>query len=251
MLSAAARGRVTPHDVDRVLDDAVRARRISRLHRPNYATVLRDFLLPNRPVTITGVVDAWPAYKRYATAEGAVDLDRLCDDAGGDSAVPVDTLPLHSSAGAYGTCERNHMPLRDFADLWRRAAAAEDGAAPAASALYYLRDWHFARDCPQAAACAYAAPDCFGEDWLNDWWLGPRDDEPADDAATATGHDDAGAARPRSPPPPADDFRFLYLGQRGSWTALHHDVLCSHSWSASLCGRKRWLLFPPRTSQGH
>lgn len=33
-----------------------------------------------------------------------------------------------------------------------------------------------------------------------------------------------------------DDFRFLYLGEDGSFTPLHHDVCMSHSWSTSLCG---------------
>jgi len=35
------------------------------------------------------------------------------------------------------------------------------------------------------------------------------------------------------------------MGPRGSWTALHADVLRSFSWSFNVCGRKRWLLFPP------
>ena len=34
----------------------------------------------------------------------------------------------------------------------------------------------------------------------------------------------------------SDDFRFLYLGEDGSFTQLHHDVCMSHSWSTSLCG---------------
>jgi hypothetical protein len=43
----------------------------------------------------------------------------------------------------------------------------------------------------------------------------------------------------------ASDHRFVYMGKRGSWTALHADVLRSFSWSVNVCGRKRWLLFPP------
>lgn len=44
----------------------------------------------------------------------------------------------------------------------------------------------------------------------------------------------------------ASDHRFVYMGPRGSWTALHADVLRSFSWSFNVCGRKRWLLFPPQ-----
>jgi hypothetical protein len=42
-----------------------------------------------------------------------------------------------------------------------------------------------------------------------------------------------------------DDYRFVYMGPRGSWTPLHADVFTSFSWSVNVCGRKRWLLFPP------
>lgn len=28
-------------------------------------------------------------------------------------------------------------------------------------------------------------------------------------------------------------------------TPFHADVFCSYSWSANICGRKKWLLFPP------
>jgi hypothetical protein len=76
-----------------------------------------------------------------------------------------------------------------------------------------------------------------------------------------------------------DDYRFVYMGPKGSWTPLHsgacpiivsrggltsflwflhsphtapdHSPLCradvfgSYSWSANVCGRKRWVFFPP------
>ena len=41
-----------------------------------------------------------------------------------------------------------------------------------------------------------------------------------------------------------DDYRFLYIGPKGSWTPFHADVYGSFSWSANVIGRKRWLLFP-------
>lgn len=43
----------------------------------------------------------------------------------------------------------------------------------------------------------------------------------------------------------ADDFRFCYLGSRGSYTPLHRDVYTSYSWSTNIAGRKRWRLFAP------
>uniref|UniRef100_A0A8D2P5X1 Jumonji domain-containing protein 4 n=1 Tax=Zosterops lateralis melanops TaxID=1220523 RepID=A0A8D2P5X1_ZOSLA len=63
----------------------------------------------------------------------------------------------------------------------------------------------------------YSTPVYFSSDWLNEFW------------------DAAGG----------DDFRFVYMGPKGSWTPFHADVFRSYSWSANVCGRKRWLLFPP------
>ena len=40
-------------------------------------------------------------------------------------------------------------------------------------------------------------------------------------------------------------YNFLYVGPRGSRTALHADVANSISWSAAIAGRKKWRLLPP------
>lgn len=44
--------------------------------------------------------------------------------------------------------------------------------------------------------------------------------------------------------PHGDDYVFLYLGKQGTSTGLHADVANSFSWSANVCGRKRWKLLP-------
>eukprot|EP00967_Tisochrysis_lutea_P156902 scaffold317240_cov31-Tisochrysis_lutea.AAC.1 len=87
--------------------------------------------------------------------------------------------------------------------------------------LGYLKDWHLPRLHPKVASDTYSPLDVFGFDGLNAWCDG-RD---------------------------ADDYRFVYAGQAGTWTALHHDVLCSHSWSANVVGRKHWILFPPAVTE--
>lgn len=65
------------------------------------------------------------------------------------------------------------------------------------------------------------------EDWLN-----PSFENTADQNTTT-----------RSPS--QSDFRFTYLGPRGTFTPLHRDVYASYSWSANIVGRKLWWLFPP------
>lgn len=65
-----------------------------------------------------------------------------------------------------------------------------------------------------------------------------------------------------------DDYRFVYMGilayiyiyiftsmniivgAAGTWTALHHDVIRSYSWSVNICGRKRWIMFPEDAKLG-
>jgi len=42
-----------------------------------------------------------------------------------------------------------------------------------------------------------------------------------------------------------DDFKFVYMGPKGSWTPFHADVYGSYSWSANVTGRKKWRLYPP------
>ena len=58
----------------------------------------------------------------------------------------------------------------------------------------------------------------FSVDWLNEHWLQDINE--------------------------TDDYRFVYIGPKGSWTPFHADVYGSFSWSANVIGRKRWILLP-------
>ena len=139
-------------------------RRIARLFRPDYGTMLVKHLIPNKPCIVTGIANDWGACKRWVDANGDVDLDQLCADVG-NVRVPVDAIEVGAEMG-YGHSRRSTMELRDFVATWR--GARDDGSG--GSTLWYLRDWHFARDCPDAARPAYVTPECFGTDLLNDWW---------------------------------------------------------------------------------
>ncbi|XP_037068213.1 2-oxoglutarate and iron-dependent oxygenase JMJD4-like isoform X2 [Pollicipes pollicipes] len=86
----------------------------------------------------------------------------------------------------------------------------------------YLKDWHFhaAQRLQQPAdPPVYRTPCLFASDWLNEFW--------------------------EEQPELRDDFRFVYVGVAGTWTPFHADVFRSFSWSANVCGRKRWILLPP------
>ncbi|XP_063236248.1 2-oxoglutarate and iron-dependent oxygenase JMJD4 isoform X2 [Bacillus rossius redtenbacheri] len=78
-------------------------------------------------------------------------------------------------------------------------------------------DWHFTKDYPEENV--YRVPQYFASDWLNEYLC--------------------------NRPDPSDDYRFVYMGPKGSWTPFHADVFTSFSWSVNVCGRKKWWLFPP------
>lgn len=83
------------------------------------------------------------------------------------------------------------------------------------SEVLYLKDWHLADQFPDDEF--YQIPIYFASDWLNEYYT---------ECLT-------------------DDYRFVYVGPKDSFTPFHADVFTSYSWSANVCGRKRWLLFPP------
>ncbi|RKP25161.1 hypothetical protein SYNPS1DRAFT_8034, partial [Syncephalis pseudoplumigaleata] len=103
------------------------------------------------------------------------------------------------------------MLLDEFIEQWQREGG--DSTTP----RLYLKDWHFQRSFPHEPLYTPAA--LFQDDWLNRFWDWREDVD--------------------------DDYRFVYMGGDGSWTPLHVDVFQSYSWSANICGRKRWTLFPP------
>ena len=84
----------------------------------------------------------------------------------------------------------------------------------------YLKDWHI--DKAKDLQFEYSVPEAFRDDWLNWYWRSCRGGD--------------------------DDYSFLYMGGKCTFTALHHDVCCSNSWSFNLFGRKKWTLWAPSES---
>ena len=44
-----------------------------------------------------------------------------------------------------------------------------------------------------------------------------------------------------------EKFRYMIIGGARTGTNLHVDPKCTCAWNTSLCGQKRWVLFPPTT----
>ncbi|XLR42555.1 hypothetical protein S83_027215 [Arachis hypogaea] len=98
----------------------------------------------------------------------------------------------------------------------------------------YLKDWHFVKEYPEYVA--YKTPIFFCDDWLNLYLDNYRM------------HTDSDKYQENNEIC-CSDYRFVYMGVKGSWTPLHADVFRSYSWSANVCGKKRWLFLDP--SQHH
>ena len=111
------------------------------------------------------------------------------------------------SAKYFNSQEKCSMTLQEYLDYWMSDR----------SELLYLKDWHFTEDHP-GGQDFYQVPDYFKSDWLNEYWQDKN-----------------------------DDYKFVYLGPKGSWTPFHTDVFGSYSWSANVSGYKKWIFFQPNT----
>lgn len=140
------------------------------------------------------------------------------------------TAPQHPTGSTHNSTDCSNT-TGEYAALWRDGVAKTEGL--------YMKDFHFVlrqrekETAQEGKPGYYAVPPPLDDDWLNKWWDANDDDDDDDNGGVG------GKGR-------VDDYRFLYLGPAGSRTPLHHDVLCSYSWSANLAGSKRWRLFHSR-----
>lgn len=110
----------------------------------------------------------------------------------------------------FNSHDKLEMVFGDFLDYWQRRIEGSDD-----DNLYYLKDWHLQRFMPSYQF--YETPVYFTSDWLNEFCLKSN----------------------------CDDYRFVYMGPKGTWTPFHSDVFSSFSWSTNIVGVKRWLFFAP------
>ncbi|KAL4251156.1 tRNA wybutosine-synthesizing protein 4 [Abortiporus biennis] len=173
---------------------------------PPYQKFLQDYLKTNKPVLIgPAIVESWPAIQLWIKHSL------------GHSEIDLDYLSDHygdlevavadcSSRDDLGNQDRTCDLLRNVISKWR----TEDGAS------LYVKDWHLSRNLDKSDSY-YSTPNIFCDDWMNAYYAAYTN----------------------------DDFRFVYLGAKGTFTPLHRDVYTSYSWSSNVCGRKRWWLYPP------
>lgn len=177
---------------------------------PTYETFIRECFLPNRPALFTakcGLMNQWSCLTDWLNEDRTKpDFDRLIS-LYGTMIVPV--TKCSSNNTEYGSEEnKSTMSFEEFVRLWRNEET---------TGQYYCKDWHLQKQSDQSQALFYSTPIYFQSDWLNEKCLAENE----------------------------DDFRFVYMGGDGTNTPLHMDVLGTYSWSANICGQKRWRFSKP------
>ncbi|XP_022079335.1 jmjC domain-containing protein 4-like isoform X2 [Acanthaster planci] len=175
-----------------------------------YDEFFSRFLIPNKPCVFgPHITREWRAVQEWVMEDGRPNFDFLAQNFG-DAVVPVADCKMVE----YSAQPKSDMQLAEYLHYWEQL---NEDVRENTSCLY-LKDWHFKKSFPDYKA--YRTPVFFTSDWMNEYW-------------------------DKRPGQTSDDYRFVYMGPKGSWTPFHADVFRSYSWSANVCGRKRWLLYPP------
>nr|XP_022326185.1 jmjC domain-containing protein 4-like isoform X1 [Crassostrea virginica] len=188
----------------------VKIDRVSHFIPPDsYSEFFENCLLRNQPCILSSLnTAAWKSRKDWTCPNGKPNFEFLRETFG-HAVVPV----ANCKREKYSSQPKENKSFSDFLDYWQNYIESDYSENLDS---FYLKDWHFSRDFPNYKA--YETPCVFTSDWLNEFW-----DSKADN----------------------DDYRFVYMGPKGSWTPFHADVFRSFSWSANICGRKKWIFYPP------
>ncbi|XP_076063690.1 jumonji domain containing 4 [Oratosquilla oratoria] len=201
------------HREDKTPTDLISS--VPRIDEPiSYEEFFREYIEGNKPCIFNqNFTSSWKARKEWVTCDGSPNVDFL-EEKFGCADVPVaDCDQKH-----YDSQQKQTLKLSDYLKYWR----GDFSSLPhLKDKCLYLKDWHFVRAFPDYDA--YRTPEYFASDWLNEFWEHRKDVQ--------------------------DDYRFVYIGPKGSWTPFHADVFRSFSWSANICGRKRWVFYPPGQDQ--
>lgn len=176
----------------------------------SYNDFFQKYMLVNKPVIITEISTDWKCVQKWLKInENAIDFDYLRTHLK-DRPVPV----ANCSKQHFNSHEKSEISLHKYFDWWelfissRHSLKSDD--------LLYLKDWHLQQEEAETNADFYEVPKYFRSDWLNEYLVESK----------------------------KQDYRFVYMGPKGSWTPFHSDVYSSFSWSTNIVGLKRWIFLP-------
>lgn len=179
-------------------------------HKLTYNDFFQNYLINNEPCIFESTItDCWPSRHLWVSKD-APNFEYLVG-LFGKATVPI----YNCQVKHYNSQLKVSMNMQEYIDYW---AKYKRNNYIADMPLLYLKDWHCANEF--ADLVYYEVPYYFASDWLNEYYI----------------------AKPEL----NDDYMFVYMGPKGTWTPLHKDVFQSYSWSANIVGRKRWLLIPPK-----
>ncbi|EFH42791.1 hypothetical protein ARALYDRAFT_332532 [Arabidopsis lyrata subsp. lyrata] len=183
----------------------------------SYVDFAEKYLAKNQPLIISDLTEDWRAREDWVSENGRPNLHFFATHFG-KSRVQVADCDTRE----YTDQKRLEMSVTEFVEQWTNN-----------DSVLYLKDWHFVKEYPDYTA--YQTPQLFSDDWLNIYLDSYQMHEDRDNFHK---YDQISCS----------DYRFVYMGGKGSWTPLHADVFRSYSWSANVCGKKRWLFLPPLQS---
>nr|XP_016512716.1 PREDICTED: jmjC domain-containing protein 4-like [Nicotiana tabacum] len=199
----------------------------------SYGEFVEKYMAQNQPVVLTGLMDDWRACKDWVSPNGKPNLHFISTHFGKSKVQVADC-----GTREFTDQKRIEMTVSEFVDHWLHLSSANNGGncdcGAAGKPLLYLKDWHFVKEYPEYIA--YRTPVDFSDDWLN---LYLDKFHMHNDPDTYSERNEISCS----------DYRFVYMGAKGTWTPLHADVFRSYSWSANVCGKKQWYFLPP--SQHH
>ncbi|XP_073822183.1 jumonji domain containing 4 [Musca autumnalis] len=186
------------------------------------------FMERNIPVVLEQVSNSWECRNWIKSKSGcasdrvnpnSINYDYLKEKIG-NILVPV----ANCAVEYFNSHAKSEMLFYDFLEYWQQQRGEHDTTNPTelsnrnenTTDLLYLKDWHLKAQNPNYDF--YKVPKHFASDWLNEHLLATN----------------------------SDDYRFVYMGPKGTWTPFHSDVFGSFSWSTNIIGIKKWLLLPPR-----
>ncbi|PIA61786.1 hypothetical protein AQUCO_00200050v1 [Aquilegia coerulea] len=199
----------------------------------SYKDFVDNYLVKNQPVVLTGLMDDWRACKDWVFQDGKPNLPFFSTHFG-NSKVQV----AECGKREFTDQKRVEMSVSNFVNHWLAMSTKDSTDISICQendeSLLYLKDWHFVKEYPEYVA--YTTPLFFRDDWLNLY------------LNSYNMHTDPGTYQETNEIS-CSDYRFVYMGAKGTWTPLHADVFRSYSWSANVCGKKQWHFLSP--SQCH
>ncbi|XP_020279195.1 jmjC domain-containing protein 4 [Pseudomyrmex gracilis] len=177
--------------------------------RVTYNDFFSEYMIRNKPCVINlEATENWPCRREWVL-DGAPNFEAL------RSLFERCVVPVADcNKKFYNSQFKDDMSMESYLKYW---ISYKQNDYARSMPLLYLKDWHCVRNFPNVPI--YEVPRYFASDWLNEYYI--------------------------AHPELNDDYMFVYMGPKNTWTPLHADVFTSYSWSANIVGRKKWLFFPP------